>query len=310
MEKINPPVAAIAFPGIGVKQSGYEIRFFEDYEQIFSPFMKEASEYAGLDFIEYLIQDEIDDLEDSKKQFFTYAYCSAMFSVLSQKYIRPQFLAGYSFGIYAALYASGAITFSDGLAIIEHAYQLMAKNCCELKCGMALTIGLTQKEIRTLLGKKKYESLFVVNCNNDVCTIFSGTDEDLEDFLSTAKENDALTAEKLDVTIPYHNPTLLKGVSGKFEKFLRTLNWRPPMYPVVSSIDHRFIIDSEQLLLFTAANLSSPISWQNVVHALVSAKVKRIVECGPGISLTQNGRFISSEIKYLNLKNIKRKLDL
>lgn len=310
MEKINAPVTAFAFPGVGVKQSGYELRFFEDHRKEFLEFFEEASEYAGSNFTNDLTNNRIDDLDDSTKQFYTFAYCSAMYSVISDSEIKPDFLAGYSFGIYAALYASGAIGFHEGLAIIERAYQLMEEACCELDCGMALTIGLKEQEVRSLLDAKEYKSLAIVNCNHDVCTICSGTKEEIEDFLSEARKQDALSAETLDVSIPYHNPALLSDVIKEFDNFLRNFTWNTPRYPLVSSIDQQIINDPERLLRFTAENLASPISWKKVVLALRKAGTQRVIECGPGISLTQNGRFIPSEIKYINVKNVKRKLQL
>ena len=35
-----------------------------------------------------------------------------------------------------------------------------------------------------------------------------------------------------------------------------------------------------------------------------------IAECGPGLTLTQNGRFIDADVKYINVKNIQKKLNL
>jgi hypothetical protein len=38
--------------------------------------------------------------------------------------------------------------------------------------------------------------------------------------------------------------------------------------------------------------------------------VGRIIECGPGISLSQNGRFIEGGLEYVNVRNMNGRLGI
>ncbi len=220
--------------------------------------------------------------------------------------MRPAFLAGYSFGVYAAFFASGAVSFADGLAMMDAAYQLMAAQCHGRRFGMGVVLGLRESELAELAAAPEFLDVRQVNANNDACGIFSGPREALARFLGAAKSRDALSAEMLDVAIPYHHPLFLADVSPRFHQFISGLAWREPATPLVSSVDQELLTSAAQLRDFAARNLSSPISWRKVVARLQAGGVGRIVECGPGVSLTQNGRFLDPPLRYLNLKNLPR----
>jgi len=175
---------------------------------------------------------------------------------------------------------------------------------------MAITIGLGAGEIDQILSSGYYDRLCMVNSNNDTCKVFAGPRQSIARFVEEAQRHEALGARFLDVSIPYHHSRLLDGVSGAFHSFLQTLRWSPPLCPIVSSIDQGLLTTAEELIGFTAANLCTPINWERVAAALYGRGVTRVIECGPGISLTQNGRFMPFRLEYVNIKSLSRKLGL
>ena len=301
---------AFAFPGVGVRPDGREAEFYERHVEWMKPCLEEASETAGADLVRALLDGAIESMGDEKNQYFTYAYCGGLAGVLERAGLRPAFTAGYSFGIYAALHAAGAVTFTDGLRMARKAYELMSEASRGREAGMAVVIGLGGEDLASLIEKLGLETASIVNSNNELCKVLSGKRKDLEVLLAEAARQGALSGQLLEVGIPYHHPALLRGVSASFMDFLATVEWKRPVCAVVSSIDQEFLTEPGELIEFASANLSTPISWQKVVEALAGAGVARIVECGPGISLTQNGRFITGGLKYVNTRNILRRLGL
>ena len=310
MSEAEAKKAAFAFPGVGVRLCGREADFYRRHESVLEPFFEEASSRAGVNLAERLVQGTAGDLSDEENQFFTYALGAGSSMVLRRRGIRPDFTAGYSFGIYAALYAAEAVSISDGFSMVRKAFDLMAGAARGKDAGMGIAIGPTRREICDILDSDPSSSLLLVNTNSDACNIVSGLNRDLQAFYEAAKKCGAIAAERLTVDIPYHHGPLLGDVSRAFREFLDTLAWKEASCPVVSSIDQRLLVGVDELIDFAARNLGTPINWQRVVETMRHRGADRIFECGPGISLTQNGRFIDHAVAYINVKNIKRRLGI
>ncbi len=289
---------------------GGEADFYRAQKTELKPLLEEAGDVIGQNLAKRLESGRIDELNEAQRQFFTYSFSVGVFNVLSRRGITVDLLAGYSFGIYAALCVSGALSYSDGLRILQQAYTDMHEVCGEGRFGMGIVVGLTQPDVDELLSDKRFASVVQVNSNNDICKVVSGKIEDVEHFLQQAMRRDALKAEKLHVSIPYHHPGFLREASVRFSNFLDTLAWQDPSIPVVSSIDQVLMQDADALKSFTAANLSTPIHWQHVVETLHAQNITRVIECGPGVSLTQNGRFFPFSMKYINGKKFTKELGL
>lgn len=301
---------AFAFPGAGVNPSGREAEFFERHESVFKPLFDEASSHAGTDLACELVEDRIEHLDDERNQYFTYAFGVGALQVFAGNGMTFDYTAGYSFGVYAALHASGALSFSDGLAMVREAYALMREACRHVEAGMGVTVGLDEEELLGILDGGRFSSLRLVNSNSDLCKVLAGERAELDEALREARRRGAVHAEPLKVAVPYHHSAYLSFATPAFAEFLAGLDWRDPACPVISSIDRSPLETAAELVDFAARNLSTPINWQKVVETLGSFGVTRIVECGPGISLSQNGRFIPGGIQYVNVKNAERRLGI
>jgi len=301
---------AFVFPGVGVRMCGHEQRFAAEHEPFFQRHMEEASAAAGDDLWQALAEQRIGIHDCRSDHFFTYAFSCAMYDLCRARGITADLLAGYSFGIYAALYASGALPFPDGLSAVGYAYDLMDTASRGRDYSMAITLGLSAGEIDTILSSYYFDQLCMVNSNNDTCKVFAGPRSSLVAFIEQAKRHDAIDARLLEVSIPYHHPRLLQGISGALRDFLAQLPWRAPLCPIVSTIDQGLLTSKDELLDFTARNICTPIHWERVAAALHARHISRVIECGAGISLTQNGRFMPFHLEYINIKTADRKLGL
>ena len=83
-----------------------------------------------------------------------------------------------------------------------------------------------------------------------------------------------------------------------------------PRCPVVSSVDQRPLTEPLEIADFVAANLSTPISWVRVLGALSSLGALAAIECGPGVSLTQNARFVDGAPPHVGLRSARGRLKL
>jgi len=288
---------------VGVAFSGCEAAFFVRHERLMAPWLEQATERAGADLVSPLRAGEPPRAGELASQLFTYAFGFAVSRVYAERGVEPVLTAGHSMGLYAALAAAGAVGFEAGLGITEAAYRVALARCPSGSYDLAAVVGFQRAEIEQMLADERFGSLRLVNSNNATSKILAGPRQALCAFVTEAEARGALKALLLGVDLPYHHPDLLAGVPAELETYLRTLAWSVPRCPVVSSIDQRLLRDVEGLIELTSRNVATPIDWQLVVEAMAREGIDLVLECGAGLSLTQNARLIDPSPRFLSLKH-------
>ena len=293
---MDDPVA-FAFPGVGVRFCGRESTFAAEHPAVLDT-LEEAS--RGLDLRSILGFLDTDGVSELEAQRFAFAFSCGMAAQARTTGLHPVLVTGYSHGIYAALVASGALGFRDGLACVEAAYACM-KAADIAPGGLGVIVGLSRNEVESRLGGRAGGSGCspqIVNENHDSSFVISGPLAPLERALKGAAALGALKSLRLRADLPYHHPDLAAALPA-FSTFLDQLPWQPPECPVLSCIDQAAIVDVETLKQHVVANLATPIHWRLTVEAMVALKIGVVIECGAGISLTQNARFLVRSPRFV-----------
>ena len=72
----------------------------------------------------------------------SYIFSCAVSDLLKSKQVYPDYISGYSMGIYAALYCGQSVTFTEGLDLIKKAFELIKLTTQEMDTGMASIVGV------------------------------------------------------------------------------------------------------------------------------------------------------------------------
>ena len=299
---IDKSKIAFIFPGAAVEPCGAETAFYTKHREIMGPFLVEASEITGVDFVESLDKGRTGLLDERSSQLFTFAFSHGVAMAHQQAGIAPAALAGYSMGIYATVSVSGALAFSECCGMVGMAFDIMKKHCRGEEFAMGAVVGLSHAETQRLCASGKYPSVYHTNTNNETCGVFSGKKDEIGKFFEDALAQGALSTVLLNVTIPYHHPQYLIEASHEFLRAIQDLSWRDAGIPVISSIDQKPLVKAGDLVDFIAMSLASPVHWHHVVLAIAAMGMATLYECGPGISLCQNGRFIQNGLRYVTIK--------
>jgi [acyl-carrier-protein] S-malonyltransferase len=266
------------------------------------PFLAEASKSAGADLVESLDKGRLGELDERNSQIFTFAFSHGVAMAHRQAGIAPAALAGYSLGIYAAVSVSGALAFSECCGMVGLAFDIMKKHCKGEEFAMGAVVGLSHAETQQLCASGKYSSVCHTNTNSETCGVFSGKKDEIGMFFEDALAHGALSTVLFNVTIPYHHPQYLTEASHEFLRTIQGLSWRDAGVPIISSIDQKPLVKAAELADFIAMSLASPVHWHHVVQAIAAMGAATLYECGPGISLGQNGRFIQNGLRYITIK--------
>jgi malonyl CoA-acyl carrier protein transacylase len=296
------------FPGIGVRPFGKEGAFYRKYQAIMEPSLQKGSEMVGVDLSASLLQNATFANDQLCHEVFAYVFSHGTFQVFREHGLIPKVVAGHSLGIYAALSASGAISFDDGLAIIAKAHHLGRKYNPVYRFGVVVIIGLDHDDIAKVITEKGLASVNLANLNNFSSGVYVGYKKETDRLLAWAEGAGAIKTITLRIDIPFHSPLFMGEASRELRIYLESLPWQHPICPVLSALDHNLLTTKEQLIEMTAANLSHTIHWPGVMTKLTEIGVEAVIECGAGVSLSQHARFIESAPRHYNLRNLKRRL--
>lgn len=294
---------AFLFPAFISEFIGSEIDILLTYTNRFSLMLEQASDILDTDLTNLSLDDEALTKDELSSQVISYIFSCCLADVLAEKDIKPDILAGYSMGLYAALYCGRAIGFEDGVLLIKQAFLFSKQTIKRQKASMGSIIGLTTVEISEMISVNELD-MEIANTNSIHSHLISGTEENVAQALGLAKEMGALSTSVLVVGTPYHS-RLLKPASEAFKLFLTNrLEIKSSRYPIISSLNQQIIRSSEDLKKELANNLSMPINWMNSFNYLVNNGYSRMVECGAGKSLQKISRFISGDFKVYPMNKL------
>jgi len=307
---VNREKTVFLFPGAGVPPAGKELNLFLRHKEHFTSYFEKISSLTGINCAACLIEDRLQELGDLGNQFFTYAFSCALADLCKNRMIKPLWCCGYSMGIYTAYYVSGLYEYKCGISLIENAYKACIKSSSGKKGGLAAVVGLNYEHLKKIITKENFQSIYPALLLNNECFVFSGLQNELAAFMTLCSENGAYKVSLLPADLPYHHPVFLKDASERIREYLLTMDLKTPCLPVLSNISCRFIQSVEQAADDISSHLSNCIDWIKITGFLQKQKITCAIECGPGISITQNSRFIDLSTRYINIKNIKNRLTI
>lgn len=232
-------------------------------------------------------------------QYITYIYSCAASNTLKVLGIIPDITAGYSMGIYAALFNSGSIDFIDGLKLIRFAYESIQKYTLTKNYSMATIIGLDEKDICKIIDDAG-GNLEITNQNSPYAFVISGDEAQVKVALDSAREEGAIHIRQLNVGQPYH-ANFLQDAARDLGNELSKMKVKPPAIPIISVIDTTILNTEARLRSELINNIFHHLNWYQTIQSMLDMGVETFVECGPSKGLVKNARFVDGNFRFLAL---------
>jgi [acyl-carrier-protein] S-malonyltransferase len=294
--------AAFIFPAFITNYTGKEIDFLTQNGVDFSKYISQASKVLGEDLPEFSYNNSIYQSDELFSQFIAYLFACAMNDVIREKNIVPDYISGYSMGIYASLYAARSINIEDGLRIIYNAFNLV-KDVAKLgNYGMGAVVGLTINNVNEILNNNNFD-IEIINVNNKHSIVLAGIKDDITKFLDLSKEEGAMSVNELTVNIPYHSKYLIQ-YSQEFSDFIYTMSIKDAEIPVVSTFNQKICLSSDDLRMDLIHNLTEKINWYNTMQSLIKLNVNTFYEVGAGKDLAKIARFVEGDYRLISMYKI------
>ncbi|MFA5564727.1 MAG: ACP S-malonyltransferase [Acidimicrobiia bacterium] len=273
---------AFTFPGQGSQRPGMGAAWAEhpSWELV-----AEASEVAKRDLAHLLLEADADTLVSTQNaQLSTFLTSLIVLDAVERTGVEPAHVAGHSLGEYTALVAAGALSFEDGVRLVQERGEAMLTAAQEQPGTMAVVLGLDDDKVEIACARVDGD-VWVANFNSPGQVVIAGSPEALVDAGVAAKELGAKRIMDIPVGGAFHTP-FMASAQERLRAALHTVEWRDPQVPVHANVDamaHPNGLDWSGLL---SAQLTSPVRWRQTLHGLDQAGVTTFVELGPGTVLT------------------------
>lgn len=210
---------------------------------------------------------------------------------------QAQLVAGHSLGEYAALIASGALTFEEGVRLVRERGRLMQEACDAQPGTMAAVLGLEPGVLASLCAE---HGAALCNMNAPGNITIGGTLAAVEAALAASTAAGASRVVPLSVAGAFHTPLMASAAAGMRE-VLASVQFATPRMPVVSNVTTEALRDPSAFASELAEQVTAPVRWADSVQAMLDAGVTSFVEFGPGKVLTGLVRRVSRDAALRNV---------
>jgi len=251
---------------------------------------------------DFSLPDEFED--DLQSHYVSYVDCCAVASLLVKQGVVCDYVAGYSMGLFAALYQSGAVGFEDGLHLLYGTCSAAHRTLAGGDFGMVVVVGLTPQEVSDIIQDHNLQIEVADICGPRV-VIGSGRRDDLGVLLEAAEALGCLQARFLPVTAPFHS-SLLQGGEARIREYLGRVNIVAPTTGLLSCVNQTLLTSAEAVREEAAVNLWQPMRWYDSMQRLIELGVDVFVECGPSESLCNLARNVEGDFRTYHPRKFER----
>ncbi len=214
------------------------------------------------------------DLNNTKNtQICLFLVESILLDSLKLKGYKPDYLAGHSLGEITALYAAEVLSFEDCVSLIKIRSELMSS---AVKGSMAALIGFDIVELRKSVNA--LQDVVIANDNSSSQVVLSGKKEELESL------SKVITCKRfifLNVSGAFHSH-FMKEPSQEFSKYLDDLNFKEPIFPVISNSNPTFCRESIELKNRLKDQMCNGVRWRETMDLIkLQGDDVHMVEIGP-----------------------------
>lgn len=205
--------------------------------------------------------------------------------------MRPDVVAGHSFGELVALHAAGVFDLTALRRLARQRGELMRD--AARQPGAMLAALASVKEVTAALVRGRVPEVWVANHNGPAEVVLSGTWEAINACERALPEH-GITVRRLNAAAAFHSP-LVAPATRPLREFLATLDMRAPMLPVYGNVDAApYPAEPDQIRDLLVEQIASPVRFADAIEAMYAAGARTFVEVGAGAVLSgMVGRILS-----------------
>lgn len=276
---------ALFFPGQGAQHVGMGRKLAAQYPRA-RELYNQAAEILGFDLASLCFDGpaaELDSTVISQPALFvtSLAALEKLRADSPEVVLGCEMAAGLSLGEYTALVFSGAMSFEDGLRVVQRRGQAMQAAADATPSGMVSILLLERPQVEQICREASAQgSLQIANYLCPGNLVVSGENAACERAAELAMAAGG-RAIPLAVAGAFHT-SIMKPADEALAEALAGVDIRPPEIPVVSNVDARPHSDPEEIRQLLIQQVLNPVRWEDSIHFMLNAGCTDFYEVGPG----------------------------
>jgi len=275
---------------------GMGFDLYQTYPEVRETFYK-ADQVLGFSLSQLCFEGPGEELNrDLNAQLAVYTVSCLITEVLRVHDVFPDKVSGYSSGFYAAAYAAGCFDFTDGLLLVKRAGEILLDEGRKIDGSMAVIFGLSPEKVDSIC--QQVGNVHVAIHNTPQQIIISGIRSSVKKAMKLSLNTGALDAYTISTATAYHS-TFMQKSSARLLSEIKGDNLKDPQIPLFSYVSLESVPNKEELKKIMAAQLSSPVSWADLIKKLHHNTIL-FIEVGPGAVISRTVKWVDRNIEIVN----------
>ena len=282
---------AYVFPGQASQFEGMGKDMYEASE-VARHLFEQANELLGFRITDIMFEGTAEDLKQTKVTQPAVFLHSIIKARMAGDAFVPEAVAGHSLGEFSALVASGALSFTDGLALVQQRALAMQKACEAQPGTMAAVLGLDDALIEQVCHDID-EVVIPANYNCPGQLVISGAVTGVEVAAERLRDAGSKRAIMLPVGGAFHSP-LMQPAQEELQRAIESTQFEAPSCPVYQNVDAVAEQDPEAIQRKLIEQLTAPVRWTQTMHNMIADGVTEFIEVGG------NGKTLQGFVKKVD----------
>ena len=215
--------------------------------------------------------------------------------ILSSFGIRPNMVAGHSYGEYVALCTAGVLSRKDLIQLSDSRGKMIA-NFSNQKTGTMAAVQADAETTSRIIEEKNL-NVTIANYNSPVQNVISGPVEDIDKSVKAFK-SEKITIKKIPVTAAFHTKAM-DSISEDLEKTLKKIPLKKPGLMVFSNgTSQPYPEEIDNIREYISNHSSQSVRFEEMVRNMYQAGARLFIEVGPGQVLTRLVQNILGDVPH------------
>lgn len=289
------------FPGYGSQYVGMAKDIYDE-SRVMQEYFEQASHCVDINYIKLCFASS--DVELSKMHHaYTslFLVSSSLYAVLADVGIKPDVVAGYNVGQFAAMHAAKGLTFADGLYVLMK-FSLYAQQLFEQQSvAMARIKGCSTDELQLLLKQVAQDAVSIAVYEMPNQHIISGPEDAVFACMQYAKKMPGVKVEDIAIEFGLYTPVMQSAID-QFKIYLEKVDFKDIEIPLISNISAQSVNSGISLKHEVIHQSVKPSNWLASLRELHTCDL--LLSVGPGTMLVDMAKQLYPNKKIMAIQKL------